>query len=347
MQTTCPECRTTFRVSQDHLGARRGLVRCGHCNAVFNAYDTLLPELDAPTAEELAAEPVQTTHQTAHQTAHQTTHAAAPNLSEVIHAASTPAKPVAPAAPAPVSRLEEVRLEESLLDDRFTANLALDTLEITSLQSSAPAEKKHSLAPLVENEQPFSLLAAEKPATVEPLDISNILLEPLWANPPAQGSSWKTGFYGVFALLLTAVLMLQLVYFMRGEIVSAVPQARPSLAAFCQLLRCEVPLPRQLTRESITSSSLEQNPEQKSRVHLILLLSNRSGQIQTWPHIALTLSDVREVPVAQQVFAPQIYLPKAVNIAAGMAVDAEREIRLDLDIGNLVASGYTLNLIYP
>jgi hypothetical protein len=82
-------------------------------------------------------------------------------------------------------------------------------------------------------------------------------------------------------------------------------------------------------------------------VHLILLLSNRSGQIQTWPHIALTLSDVREVPVAQQVFAPQIYLPKAVNIAAGMAVDAEREIRLDLDIGNLVASGYTLNLIYP
>ncbi len=48
MLTTCPECRTTFRVTQDHLGLRRGLVRCGHCGVVFNAYDSLLAELVAP-----------------------------------------------------------------------------------------------------------------------------------------------------------------------------------------------------------------------------------------------------------------------------------------------------------
>jgi len=50
MLTTCPECRTTFRVSQPQLEARRGLVRCGSCRAVFNAYDTLLPEFQAPDA---------------------------------------------------------------------------------------------------------------------------------------------------------------------------------------------------------------------------------------------------------------------------------------------------------
>ena len=53
MQTSCPECRTAFRVSQDQLGLRRGLVRCGKCNAVFNAYDTLLAELEEPPAATL------------------------------------------------------------------------------------------------------------------------------------------------------------------------------------------------------------------------------------------------------------------------------------------------------
>ncbi len=48
MLTTCPECHTCFRVTQAQLDQRRGLVRCGRCRAVFNAYDTLLPELVTP-----------------------------------------------------------------------------------------------------------------------------------------------------------------------------------------------------------------------------------------------------------------------------------------------------------
>ena len=51
MLTSCPECRTTFRVTQEHLGLRRGLVRCGHCGVVFNAYDSLLAELVVPPPE--------------------------------------------------------------------------------------------------------------------------------------------------------------------------------------------------------------------------------------------------------------------------------------------------------
>jgi len=60
MQTTCPECKTTFRLSQEQLGLRRGLVRCGQCKAVFNAYHTLLPELVTPpgTAAEPALQPI-------------------------------------------------------------------------------------------------------------------------------------------------------------------------------------------------------------------------------------------------------------------------------------------------
>lgn len=41
MLTRCPSCSTAFRVTPEQLKARAGKVRCGHCNAVFNALETL------------------------------------------------------------------------------------------------------------------------------------------------------------------------------------------------------------------------------------------------------------------------------------------------------------------
>ena len=35
--TRCPECRTTFRVSDEALKKANGQVRCGRCASVFNA----------------------------------------------------------------------------------------------------------------------------------------------------------------------------------------------------------------------------------------------------------------------------------------------------------------------
>lgn len=47
IQTLCPECGTTFRVTPEQLKAKQGRVRCGKCQNVFNAIETLH---DAPTA---------------------------------------------------------------------------------------------------------------------------------------------------------------------------------------------------------------------------------------------------------------------------------------------------------
>ena len=40
--TRCPECLTAFRISTHQLASRHGKVRCGQCNAVFNALECLL-----------------------------------------------------------------------------------------------------------------------------------------------------------------------------------------------------------------------------------------------------------------------------------------------------------------
>lgn len=47
--TRCPSCGTAFRVTPEQLKARAGKVRCGHCQAIFNALESLQ---DAPAAVE-------------------------------------------------------------------------------------------------------------------------------------------------------------------------------------------------------------------------------------------------------------------------------------------------------
>ena len=44
MKTRCPGCETVFRVTPAQLKARAGKVRCGQCQSVFDALDSLLDE---------------------------------------------------------------------------------------------------------------------------------------------------------------------------------------------------------------------------------------------------------------------------------------------------------------
>ena len=55
MLTRCPNCETHFRVTAEQLKARSGRVRCGECQHVFNALDSLVEEsvvVTAPLASE-------------------------------------------------------------------------------------------------------------------------------------------------------------------------------------------------------------------------------------------------------------------------------------------------------
>jgi predicted Zn finger-like uncharacterized protein len=340
MQTTCPECHTTFRVSQDHLGARRGLVRCGTCNAVFNAYDTLLPELESPPDEDGLGN------------ASKGLEKASGSVAEVVAEASAGAS--ADAAYSDFSVVSDPG-SDAFLSQQTLADYAIQTTDSVELTSES-VETRASAAFTSGNPSPPEAETAALPAVgqselktehnTEPKTEPDILLEPLWKQAEKKPRTWKFWLYFILALLLAGLLGLQVAYFLRAELIAVMPSTRSALEALCRPLNCSVPLPHQLTQSAIAASSLEHDPENKSRVSLTLLLVNRTGYAQAWPQIMLTLSDVRQAPVAKQVFRPQTYLPKEVNVAAGLAADEEREIRLNLDIGNLVASGYKLSLAY-
>ena len=61
--TQCPQCRTSFRVSQAQLAAARGMVRCGACLHVFNAAQQILAHTAAtnPTPSPAAVKPAPST----------------------------------------------------------------------------------------------------------------------------------------------------------------------------------------------------------------------------------------------------------------------------------------------
>lgn len=46
--TQCPTCLTRFKVSDEQLEAHQGLVRCGRCQAVFNATESLQDDKPTP-----------------------------------------------------------------------------------------------------------------------------------------------------------------------------------------------------------------------------------------------------------------------------------------------------------
>ena len=51
MYARCPACQTTFKVTPAQLAARRGMVRCGICSAIFHAEQRLLRVPATPGAE--------------------------------------------------------------------------------------------------------------------------------------------------------------------------------------------------------------------------------------------------------------------------------------------------------
>jgi predicted Zn finger-like uncharacterized protein len=55
--TRCPDCHTTFRITNEALHRADGQVRCGRCSNVFNAYADLHERPDTTSAEPQAAPP--------------------------------------------------------------------------------------------------------------------------------------------------------------------------------------------------------------------------------------------------------------------------------------------------
>lgn len=334
MLTRCPACATHFRVTPDQLKLRAGRVRCGECQHVFNALDTLIEETPiviVPAPSTVAETSLQATTST---TASED--GLAPEIAVVSAPSFEPAS--VPEEEAPVTVPPEPEPVE-----RTTVNTADGTADEPEYETPATE---------VEERLPPAPVAADEPSAVEvaPAEITppveqeqSETWEEVLDEPPAP-RRWPWLLASLCALL---ALGYQSIVMYRIELAVLWPEIKPALASACQTLGCEVGLPAKVALVGIEASDLHPDTSQKGRLALTATLKNRAPFAQQFPHLELTLTDTADKAIVRKVLAPADYLPRNTPVASGMASNVDIAVSIGLDAGELPASGYRLYIFYP
>lgn len=260
MKTRCPNCHTAFRITPEQLKARVGKVRCGQCQTVFNALDSLLDGAETTTAA--PARP-----------AGGDTPAAAPA------APANPALTATPAATAVVFVSPYVASVREAANEALTDEASAEQEASADQQATAePIEPAGETppAPVADEEEPVALSESEAQelgkatGLIMPRETTAIPGYSKWGEgmmtgaptaplslPNERASRWP---FVVVAMLLVVALAGQVVFHFRSEISVAAPSLKPLLAAASQALGAELPLPRRVELVSIETSDLQSDP---------------------------------------------------------------------------------------
>lgn len=335
MRTRCPNCATVFRITPEQLRARLGNVRCGQCQAVFNAFDSLIeggdkspekpspipsasmPPLSASGPHAAPAEPVLTAHQPVQASESTALPPEGLPTAEVEPLAGIPEPepfPPADAIPAPRS------------PDPIDLALAADE---TPEQSTRAARDAGLVAVRELSESPgYDRWSA---GAVDAGAYEDFILS------PTKRPVWPFVLVTV-GLILT--LLVQLGHHFRGELVLRFP----GLSGMYQSLNVAIPLPRQVDLVTIEASDLQSDNE-RGLLILQATLKNRAAYPQAWPTLELTLTDTNDSIIARRVLAAAEYLPPKTDGRA-FPGNSETGIKLWLE-SKQPAAGYRLYVFYP
>ncbi|MBI2309050.1 MAG: DUF3426 domain-containing protein [Rhodocyclales bacterium] len=318
MLTCCPFCHTTFRVTPEQLKARAGKVRCGKCQGVFNALDSLAdtaPATETPAPAPQAPVIAAATAPAPDTNDDETASISAENVDILLEPEPSP-----PAPPLP-----EAAAEPSADDIPQAEPMSAAAVRDTALAAGLVAARETT-------ELPGYNKWAEGAFTA-PISVAEAATRPLWP-------------FALAAILLLGALAGQLAYHFRAELAVASPNLRPLLEAACGALGCDIPLPRHSELVSIESSDLQIDPARGGLLTLAATLKNRAAYAQAWPLLEITLTDVQDNAVLRRVLQPADYLPAKLDPTL-FPPNGEVGIRLWLEAREVAAAGYRLYVFYP
>lgn len=324
--TRCPHCETRFKIVEAQLNAHQGMVRCGSCLQAFDARLEFMGESaeSAPQIDlSISPEP----------------------QPESFDELQTHAQPDKIESNEPSEQVEEITVQAAALveieplsapDEKTDINFFLKTESVDTLDFSQLPDTPSPSHEAVTPEAALACLTlAENDSPLELADEVTI--------PPPNRARWP---WIAGCCLLTTLLMAQAVYFLRVGIATNLPALKPALVGCCNLIGCQVPLPRHAESISIESSGLEADPEHENIITLSALLRNRASYALEFPVLALTLNDNQDKTLARRLLMPADYLPATENKLAGFPASHEVSIRLNLNTADLKPLGYRLELFY-
>lgn len=340
LATRCTSCATVFRVVQDQLKVSEGWVRCGRCDAVFNAFEGLFdlgreapPDWEDPgevagrsaaLAEDAAAGAVAARGDAARNDE------GTPSALEEVFADPVDAHLFGPrkradSAPKPAGKVgARDRLEFS--DARFDSDLFAENASGHGGAEELTASEAGAL-PLESTVRPDFLRRADRRAR--------------WRSGPARIA------IGAGSVVAAVALMLQIGHHYRDALAANWPALRPALASLCVAASCSIELARRIDDGNdrlgvmVENSALTRLPSLDGFV-LSVNLRNRGAVPLALPSIDLNLTDSNGRLVARRALSPRDFRAPEV-LQAG----AEAALQLTLGTGSAAIAGYTVVIFYP
>ncbi|SDD95486.1 DUF3426 domain-containing protein [Paraburkholderia lycopersici] len=149
------------------------------------------------------------------------------------------------------------------------------------------------------------------------------------------------------AILLFALLVVQLAWWQRETVMVYWPDSQPLYQQACEQLGCRVMPPRDIDGLLVEPSDLRQVDNEPHRLELKVPLRNRFNVALAYPAIELSLLDRQNNIVVRRVLWPQDYVTPGTSIEAGLPARTTQTMIVRLDTGDVVASNFRIEIFYP
>ena len=273
--TRCPECETTFRVTDETLKMASGQVRCGRCASVFNAYAELHdPGSKSPEARTRSA-------------------------------AETPAREQPPAARGTAA--PEPKAGDT--ERGIAAASIADVIAETKVAADDAADDAAGAAAQVPPDR-FAISATEvdRVLTVESPVLPSAYV---WSEPVASERRVQSRWWTVAVALALLALAAQGVHHFRTTIAGHTAFG-PWLTAAYAALGNEIPPSWDVHQYQIIDwvATAEPNARGLGSLKITARIQNRGPARQPYPDVQLRLKDRWEAALGSRLFTPAEYLPR-------------------------------------
>lgn len=322
--TRCPECNTTFRVTDETLKKANGQVRCGRCASVFNAY----AELHDPTAKSFEPEPVERAPRPVSPPPPEPRPAggAEPAATAGTSAAAAPPQRATAQPEPPASHTQRPGPPAAPADKPGARADAREAGTAPAAGAATGAERVQEAAGAASGAEPTQDVArATDDAVTVPDDSAAIsateverVLETAEDPVPQSVYTWdalaeprpRSRGWSVAAALALVALGLQVVHHFRATIAGH-PTFGPWIVAAYDAIGVTLTPRWDVRQYEILDwvASAEPNARGLGSLKITARIQNRGPQRQPYPAIELRLKDRWETAVGSRVFTPAEYLP--------------------------------------
>lgn len=313
--TRCPECETTFRVTDETLKKAHGQVRCGRCATVFNAYAELRDpnaksfDRPEPTPPLRPLQPEAPPDATASAGSGGAAEPSPPPTSA--RAPEAAASLVAPAPPLPAAPVAENAVVASLGSDSV-ADIVAQVETGAAVESATEAAIPLAAPPAGEDD--------DTGRPISPREVDAVLTAPVVG--PAESASWpvvgaatdgsprRSGRWGTAAACALLLLGAQVLHHYRTEIAGD-PTFGPWLQGAYGVFGVEVRPRWDVHQYEILDwvATAEPNARGLGSLKITAHIQNRGAVRQPYPAVQLKLKDRWEEAVSSRMFTPAEYLP--------------------------------------